>query len=90
MFGRDKLVLHRVGFGRRGGKHLLEVLRGLRRCAAGDTRQAVQLGLQKRPGPIQLFDLDSDLGEENDIAAENPAVVARIERAFREAHTPSE
>jgi len=38
---------------------------------------------------IQLFDLESDL-EENDVSAEHPDVVAQIEAIMEREHTPSE
>ena len=33
--------------------------------------------------------LEDDLGEANDIAADHPEVIAKIEAAMKEAHTPS-
>lgn len=38
---------------------------------------------------IQLYNLREDPGEKNDVAAQHPDVVARVERLFREQHTPS-
>ena len=56
--------------------------------------QAVRRGDWKavrRPafsGPIELYDLATDLGEAQDVAAEHPEVVAEMERIMAEAHEP--
>ncbi len=60
----------------------------------GGFQQAARLGKWKavRPklgGPIELYDLDADLGEKMDVAARNQAVVARVEEVMRTAHTDS-
>ncbi len=39
--------------------------------------------------PIQLFNLDQDLGEKNDVAAKHPDVVARMKKLMDDADTPS-
>ncbi|HEO71540.1 MAG TPA: N-acetylgalactosamine-6-sulfatase [Candidatus Hydrogenedentes bacterium] len=39
--------------------------------------------------PLELYDLNTDIGETNDVAAENPEVVARIETYLETARTPS-
>jgi arylsulfatase A-like enzyme len=57
--------------------------------------QAVRTGKWKavrKPmfeGEIELYDLSSDLGEENNVAKEQPDVVERIKQYMLEAHTPS-
>ncbi|MCX7424320.1 MAG: hypothetical protein NTW96_01580 [Planctomycetia bacterium] len=38
---------------------------------------------------MELHDLQTDLGEEHDVAAEHPDVVARIDAYLRTARTPS-
>ena len=43
----------------------------------------------KRGGPLVLFDLSKDLGEEHDIASENPEVIAKIEEYLKTARTES-
>ncbi|MCX7012649.1 MAG: arylsulfatase [Candidatus Sumerlaeota bacterium] len=54
---------------------------------------AVRIGQYKgiRPrgkGEWELYDLDSDIGEQHNIAAEHPDVVARMKSIAEEAHTP--
>ncbi len=42
--------------------------------------KGVRLGAREAPdGPIALFDLSEDPGETNDVSADNPAVIARID-----------
>ena len=60
----------------------------------GGFKQAVRHGDSKavrlRPGgPLELFDLKTDLGETHDVAAEHPDVVARIEAHLATARTDS-
>ena len=57
-------------------------------------KQAVRAGDWKalrmpwRTGKTQLFDLSKDIGEELDLADQNPEVVKRLETMMDEAHTP--
>jgi arylsulfatase len=61
-------------------------------------QQAVRLGdwkgvrrrMHKGNTAIALFNLAEDIGEQHDVAAEHPEIVARIDRIMREAHTPSQ
>ncbi|PXX23983.1 arylsulfatase A-like enzyme [Arenibacter sp. ARW7G5Y1] len=62
-------------------------------------RQAVRMGdwkavkynvLQNPDARIELYDLSKDIGEENNVAADFPEIVARIERILENARTPSE
>ena len=39
--------------------------------------------------PIELYNLKDDIGENKNIAAENPNLVKRIAPLFKEAHIPS-
>ena len=39
---------------------------------------------------MELYDLDADLGEENNIAKDYPEIVAEMKLLFKEARTPSE
>ncbi len=38
-------------------------------------------------GDIELYKITEDIGEHNDVASQNPAVVAKIEAAMKSAHT---
>ena len=40
--------------------------------------------------PIELYDLNSDVGEENNLAKDYPEIVADMKLLFKEARTPSE
>ena len=56
--------------------------------------QAVRMGKykgvrRKADQPVELYDITTDIGERNDLAAANPAVVKKVLAAFKEAHTPS-
>jgi arylsulfatase A-like enzyme len=56
-------------------------------------RQAVRAGdwkaIRPSPGaPLQLFNLKEDAGEERDVAADHPDVVARLAHLMQEAHVP--
>jgi arylsulfatase A-like enzyme len=60
----------------------------------GGTRQAVRHGdwkaIRAAPGaPLQLYDVLKDPGERKDVAADNPAVVARVEAYLKTARTES-
>ena len=39
--------------------------------------------------PLELYDLDRDIGEENDVAADHPDVIAEIENFMKDARTDS-
>ena len=49
--------------------------------------KAVRKGVN---GPIELYDLKSDVGEEHDVASKHPDVVARIEAYLKTARSESE
>jgi uncharacterized sulfatase len=57
-------------------------------------RQAVRFDRWKairepmKTGPVELFDLMTDLGETNDLAPARPDLVARAVRYMDEAHVP--
>ncbi|MBP62384.1 MAG: N-acetylgalactosamine-6-sulfatase [Planctomycetaceae bacterium] len=60
----------------------------------GGYSQAVRMGnykgVRRNTGqPVELYDVTSDIGEHNDLAAANPAIVEKVLAAFEEAHTPS-
>ncbi len=61
----------------------------------GACKQAVRMDQWKavrngRNAPIELYNLDADLGESTDIAADHPELIARAEALFQESRTPSE
>ncbi|MGH9338338.1 MAG: sulfatase-like hydrolase/transferase [Acidobacteriota bacterium] len=57
--------------------------------------QAVRMGQWKgvrKPmlsGEIELYDIEKDISEKDNVAAQHPDVVAKIREIMREAHTPS-
>lgn len=60
----------------------------------GGSQQAVRTGdwkaVRKRLGaPLELYNLRTDLGEQNDVAAAHPQVIARIEAYLRTARAES-
>ncbi len=61
-----------------------------KRAARKGRWKAVQEDMHEGPGPVQLYDLDADIGEENDLANEHPEVVEEMLAVFDDAHTPSE
>ena len=56
--------------------------------------QAVRMGdwktLKQKGKKIELYDLKSDVGEKNDVAAQHPDVVAMVEDYLKTARTESE
>lgn len=57
-----------------------------------NARQAIRMGKWKairdvRAGKIELYDLDRDLGETNDIAASHPDIVEKMRKLFKAART---
>jgi arylsulfatase A-like enzyme len=46
--------------------------------------------LRSPAAPLQLYDLENDLAEQRDVAAEHPGLVERLVRIMREAHQPNE
>ncbi|MEO9572127.1 MAG: arylsulfatase [Polaribacter sp.] len=53
--------------------------------------KAVKYNVLKNPNKqMQLFNLSNDLGEENNVASQNPEVVKQIESLFQKARTPSD
>jgi len=53
--------------------------------------KGVRLNVAKNPdGPIELYDLKSDIGEKNNVADRHPDIVGKIEKFMRAARTPSE
>jgi arylsulfatase A-like enzyme len=63
--------------------------KGGKRAALTHKWKAVQPNMNKGGDPIMLFDIASDLSEENDVASAHPEVVRQFEALFKEAHDPS-
>ena len=40
-------------------------------------------------GPVELFDLQADVGERQNVAGSHPDVVAKVRAVLKEAHEPS-
>ena len=59
------------------------------------SKQALRVGQWKAirepmfDGPIQLYHIPSDIGEEKDVASENPEVIQTMLQLFEKAHTPN-
>ena len=63
--------------------------RGAQAVRLGDWK-GVKVGVKRDRGvPLQLFDLRTDPAESRDVAAQQPAVVEKVERAMREGRTES-
>jgi arylsulfatase A-like enzyme len=53
--------------------------------------KAVRLNVvENRDSPIELYNLDEDITEENDVSDQYPEIVEEMNRLFNEAHVPSE
>ncbi len=52
--------------------------------------KAVRTGLKKGNTTIQLFDLESDIGEQKNVASKHPDIVARMSDLMDTYHEPSE
>jgi arylsulfatase A-like enzyme len=59
---------------------------GFSQAARVDNWKGVKLGAQKT---LELYDLSVDIGEKNNLAAQHPDIVARLETVMRESHVPS-
>ncbi len=61
-------------------------------------QQAVRIGdwkglrrnLHRGNTKVELYNLAVDVGEKNDVAAQNPEIIKRVEKIFKEQHAPSE
>lgn len=53
--------------------------------------KAVRLDVGNNPeNPIELYDLDNDIGETNNIADQHPKIIERVTELFKEARTQSD
>ncbi|MDQ7014510.1 MAG: arylsulfatase [Planctomycetota bacterium] len=55
----------------------------------GGRWKAIRPRLKKNPDVLELYDLRADPGEQHNVAADHPDLVARAARIMREQHTPS-
>lgn len=63
---------------------------GGKKAARWGDWKALQLGLSKDPdAPIAIYDLSTDVGEENDLSGKHPELVSKAKEIFEEAHVPS-
>ena len=51
--------------------------------------KATRVNMQKGNLEIELFNLDNDIGQTKNVAADHPDIMARIERILRDEHVPS-
>jgi arylsulfatase A len=62
---------------------------GGKRAARVGNWKAIQPDLSSTSGEIELYDLDRDLSETNNVATQHPDVVKRMREIFETAHQPS-
>ena len=64
---------------------------GKKQAVRIDNWKGVRLNVAKDPnGPVELYDLATDLGEEHNVADAHPEIVAQIAKIMVSARTPSE
>ncbi|SHN32962.1 arylsulfatase [Cyclobacterium lianum] len=51
--------------------------------------KALRLNMQEQPSEWQLFDLENDPMETNDLAAEHPEIIRKVAQIVAEAHVPA-
>jgi len=73
-----------LGKAQKKHEHLYWQYRGKEAVRKGRWK-AVRLEPDK---PVELYDLDADLGEQKDVAGEHPEIVAELERTMKETRTP--
>ena len=63
---------------------------GGRQAVRMDNWKAVRLNVRRnRDAPIELYNLEEDISEQNNIADQHPEIVRRMDQIMREAHVPS-
>lgn len=84
LLGQGKQVSHEFlywEFYERGGKQAVRM----------NDWKGVRLDVLSNPkAPVELYNLSEDLGEESDVAANHPEVVASIEKIMQREHVPTE
>ncbi|MEC9055981.1 MAG: hypothetical protein VX633_11775, partial [Verrucomicrobiota bacterium] len=48
-----------------------------------------QVNRKGQDAPVEIYDLESDRAEINNLAAQNPELITRVRKIFKAAHTPS-
>jgi arylsulfatase A len=83
---RERKFLYRE-FSGYGGQQALWMgkWKGIRQRLLRDKKKSDKEKLR-----IQLYDMEKDISESEDVAAKNPEVVARIRKLLEQEHTPSE
>ena len=62
---------------------------GGQQCVFAGRWKAIRQQLRKGPAATELYDLTADPGEANDVAAEHPDIVRRLEALMASQHDPS-
>lgn len=62
---------------------------GGKRAARKGSWKGIQLNLDTAPSAIELYNLDVDLGETNNVASEHADIVQQMQEIFESAHKPS-
>jgi arylsulfatase A len=63
---------------------------GGRQAVRMDNWKAVRLNVrQDRNAPIELYNLEEDIAEQQDLAGQHPGIVEKIDQIMRQAHVPS-
>jgi len=53
--------------------------------------KAIGKGLMKNPdNPLELYNLENDIAEQNNVANENPEIILQIKEFLKSSRTPSE
>jgi arylsulfatase A len=83
--------------GRTGGQKIHKFLywefheQGKKQAVRAGDWKGVRLNVAKDPdGPIELYNLKDDIGEEHNVAGWHPQIVAKIAEYMKSARTPSE
>ena len=63
---------------------------GGKQAVRKDNWKALRLNVKKKPnGPIELYDLNNDIGEGNNIAVEHPEIVKEMSKIMKESRMPN-
>lgn len=63
---------------------------GGRQAVRMDRWKGVRLNVREnRYSPLELYNLEEDIAEQNNLAGQHPDIVSKIDRIMKEAHVPS-